>query len=93
MTYLERAELGIDGNCGFALLGENLQEGEAEFVVIPDTAIDNSNHHQQYTQENTLAMRRSARLWACKEALRLLRARLNKHDIGYYFGPSHPHND
>jgi hypothetical protein len=24
---IERAELGIDGNCGFALVGENLQEG------------------------------------------------------------------
>ena len=31
---MERAELGIDGNCGFALLGESLQEGEAEFVEI-----------------------------------------------------------
>jgi hypothetical protein len=37
-----RAVLTIDGNCGCALLGENLQEGEAEFVEIeegryPDT--------------------------------------------------------
>lgn len=30
----ERAQLGIDGNCGFALLGENIQEGECEFVEI-----------------------------------------------------------
>ena len=29
-----RAKVGIDGNCGYALLGENLQEGEAEFVEI-----------------------------------------------------------
>lgn len=28
---MERAVLGIDGNCGFALLGRNIQEGEAEF--------------------------------------------------------------
>lgn len=32
---MERAELGIDGNCGFALLGENIQEGDCEFVEIP----------------------------------------------------------
>lgn len=31
---LERAEIGVDGNCGYALLGENLQEGEAEFEPI-----------------------------------------------------------
>lgn len=31
---IERAELGIDGNCGFALLGENIQEGDVEFVEI-----------------------------------------------------------
>lgn len=33
-TEYGRAQLGIDGNCGFALLGENLQEGEAEFAEI-----------------------------------------------------------
>jgi hypothetical protein len=31
---VERAELGVDGNCGFALLGPNIQEGEAEFEEI-----------------------------------------------------------
>ena len=29
-----RAKVGIDGSHGFALLGDNLQEGEAEFVAI-----------------------------------------------------------
>ena len=29
-----RAQLGVDGNHGFALLGPNIQEGEAEFVEI-----------------------------------------------------------
>jgi len=29
-----KVELGIDGNCGYALLGNNLQEGEAEFVEV-----------------------------------------------------------
>ena len=32
-TY-DRAEVGIDGNCGYALLGPNIQEGECEFVEI-----------------------------------------------------------
>jgi hypothetical protein len=30
----ERAEVGMDGNCGYALLGPNIQEGECEFVEI-----------------------------------------------------------
>ena len=29
-----RAQLGVNGNAGFALLGPNLQEGEAEFVTF-----------------------------------------------------------
>jgi len=29
--------LSIDGNCGCALLGENLMEGEAEFVCVDDS--------------------------------------------------------
>jgi len=29
-----RAQLGIDGNCGFALIGPDLQEGESVFVEI-----------------------------------------------------------
>lgn len=31
-----RAELGVDGNCGFALLGGDLQEGESDFVEITE---------------------------------------------------------
>src|SRR3990167_6607420 len=34
---MDRAQLGIDGDCGFALLGEDLQSGEAEFVKVIDT--------------------------------------------------------
>jgi len=30
----DRVLIGIDGNAAFALLGPDLQEGEAEFVVI-----------------------------------------------------------
>lgn len=32
---VERALLGIDGNCAFALVGIDLVQGEAEFVEIP----------------------------------------------------------
>lgn len=96
MSYLDvtqRAELGIDGNCGFALLGENLQEGECEFVEIPSVTHDNSTHHERYTQETTLQREMAAKLWACKEALRKLRERLNAPNISYYFGTSHPYGD
>jgi hypothetical protein len=31
-----KARVGIDGNCGFALLGDDLQEGESEFVEIEE---------------------------------------------------------
>lgn len=31
---MPRAELGQDGNCAFALLGENTQDGEVEFVEV-----------------------------------------------------------
>lgn len=34
MPEIERAELGVDGNSGFALLGDDLQSGEAEFCEI-----------------------------------------------------------
>lgn len=42
MSNEERAAIGIDGNCGYALLGENIQEGEAEFVEVqsPGERID-----------------------------------------------------
>lgn len=30
----ERVEVGVDGDCGYALLGPNIQEGECEFVKI-----------------------------------------------------------
>ena len=33
---MERVTLMLDGNAGCALLGENLQEGEAEFVTVTD---------------------------------------------------------
>lgn len=31
-----KTQIGVDGNAAFALLGDNLQEGVAEFVEIKD---------------------------------------------------------
>lgn len=36
----QTAMLGVDGNCGFALLGPNIQEGEAEFIEVKAPAGD-----------------------------------------------------
>lgn len=36
----DRCELGIDGSHAFALLGADIQEGEAEFVQIAKTATE-----------------------------------------------------
>jgi hypothetical protein len=71
----QRAQLGIDGNCGFALLGENLQEGEAEFVEIEEPRT--SDNERQ----------------AAGIAFRKLQVRLNRPDLSYYFGISHPFGD
>ena len=71
-----RAVLGVDGNAGFALIGLNLQEGEAEFISIedaPDWA------ETKFQREG----------WAATKAFRKLRDRLNR-KFSYYIGPSHP---
>lgn len=82
---IERAELGVDGNCGFALLGENLQEGEAEFVEIalPIEASKDPNRyfHSEWTRE---AKR------AATAAYRKLKARLPDRQFSYYLGSRYP---
>lgn len=75
---MERAELGVDGNRGFALLGDDLQVGEAEFVEIKTTAaVGTSEWHH-------------AAVSAATEAYRALKARLNDREFSYYLGTSHP---
>lgn len=76
MTEPERAELGIDGNYGFALLGLNIQEGEVEFVEIPET----DDASEDLPNE----------LSACRTAFERLRARLKRPELSYFFGISHP---
>jgi hypothetical protein len=71
----ERAELGVDGNCGFALLGRDLMEGEAEFEpFVGDVK----------TSEGA----RQAKL-AINRAYQRLRARLGR-PVSYFIAESHP---
>lgn len=71
----ERAELGVDGNCGFALVGPNLQEGEAEFEEFVGDV-------------KTSDGARQAKI-AINRAYTRLRVRLG-HPISYFIGESHP---
>ena len=77
---MERAELGVDGNCGFALLGANLQEGEAEFVTI-------QTDEPKWTSAWHVAACRAA-----SAAYRKLKKRLPDRQFSYYLGPSHPNH-
>jgi len=71
---MERAELSVDGNAGCALLGENLQEGEAEFVVVAQRPGE-----QLYEAE----------VRACWAAFQRLKARLGK-ELTYAWYPRRP---
>jgi hypothetical protein len=75
MGDLERAELGVDGNCGFALLGENIQEGEVEFEEF-----DGDIRTSEGTRQAKMAINR---------AFTRLKKRLGR-PLSYYLGPSHP---
>jgi hypothetical protein len=72
-----RVELGVDGNAGFALLGEDLQSGEAEFVTIDCDSPCGSLPWNQAAER------------AANAAYRALTARLGKR-VPYFLGPSHP---
>lgn len=72
---MERAKLGVDGNHCFAMVGPNLQEGEAEFEEFAGDV---------RTSEGA----RQARL-AIFRAYQRLKARLGR-PISYFIGESHP---
>lgn len=84
MTEIERAELGVDGNCGFALLGENIQEGEAEFVEIA-LPLERSKDPYRYRSAEWC----NAAQAASSLAFIALKLRLGR-PLSYYIGPSHP---
>lgn len=68
----QRALLGVDGDCGFALLGEDLAVGEAEFV--PVRWVDSETRHR-------------AEQRAAHEAFTKLKARLGLPALAYALGP------
>ena len=74
-----RAELGIDGNCGFALLGPDIQEGEAEFVKFTETS------------DKAYYAPLKDKLIACFQAFEKLHERLHLPELSFYFGRSHPY--
>lgn len=80
-----RADLGVDGNAGFALLGENLQEGEAEFVEIDLPLATSSDPKRYYNSEWCAAAKR-----ASTKAYRKLKERLPDRQFSYFLGESHP---
>lgn len=82
---MERAELGVDGNAGFALLGPDLQEGEAEFVTI-DLPIEASKDPNRYHHSEWVSAARRA----ATKAYRNLKARLPDREFSYYLCSSHP---
>lgn len=90
LPKLERAEIGVDGNCGFALLGADLQVGEAEFVEIESPTEASQNPNRYHDSEWCGAADRASR-----RALAKLRERLGMDLragkwLSYFLGPSHP---
>lgn len=77
---MERAELGVDGDHAFALLGPDLQAGEAVFVKVESS-------DPWRTKDKAAAESRAA-----TKALAQLREKLGKPDLSYYLGPSHPNH-
>lgn len=74
---IERAELGVDGKCGFALLGPNIQEGEAEFEEIRATELNPDPNSD------------GAKKQAVNRAYTRLKARIGR-PISYFLGESYP---
>lgn len=85
MSELERAIIGVDGNCGFALLGLNIQEGDAEFVEI-DLPLEASKDPNRYYKSEWV----DAAMRAATKAYRKLKERLPDRQFSYALDPSHP---
>ena len=71
----ERAVVGLDGNAGYSLLGDDLQVGESEFVTV--------NY-----DKNTAAY--ICELRAIRQAHHNLETRLGRR-IPFHHGPGHPY--
>lgn len=75
---MKRALLGVDGNCGFALLGEDLQVGESEFVEIAGSDPVGSKGWAEEASR------------AATSAYRKLQSRLADQTFSYRLDSSHP---
>ena len=78
------AVLNIDGNCGFALIGRNIQEGECAFVCV-------DGFHESVLNEDGSVdpyQLKKAEKWAMSQALRNLKKRLG-YSFGYYIEADH----
>jgi hypothetical protein len=73
----DRVWLSMDGNAGCALLGENIQEGECEFVTIDAVHV---KEYGQYRAEKI----------AINRAFTALKKRLGRETMPYYIAPGHP---
>lgn len=85
---LDRAIIGVDGDHAFALLGPDIQEGEAEFVLIDS---DLNEHPNRYHSSDWC----KAADRASRQALSNLRKRLGRTTkdetwITYALDSSHP---
>lgn len=84
MSTVERAGLGMDGNCGFALLGPDLQAGEAEFEEVCGTEL--------HPDPSSDGAKRQAINRAFSRLKRRLRGQYNGKPISYFLGESYPGN-
>jgi hypothetical protein len=73
-TNISTVLLYRDGNAGGALMGENIQDGESEFVCIDDCPL---NEYGRPIHTGTSVFR-----WACTQALRRLEKRIGQR-LGY----------
>lgn len=82
---MERAELGVERNTGYALLGENFQSGEVEFVEIalPPEASKDPNRYDNSEWRKAASIAAYSAYWA-------LKARLPERAFSYYLDTSHP---
>lgn len=84
-SEIDRAVLGVDGNAGFALLGEDLQSGKVEFVDIALPLNASKDPNRYHSTEWCRAAETAANL-----AYVALKLRLPQRVFSYALGPSHP---
>ncbi len=82
MSEVERAELGMDGDAGFALLGPDIQAGEAEFETVVGTELN--------PDPNSDGAKRQAINRAFNRLKTRLGGKYKGKPISYFLGESYP---